>query len=137
MASATASAVSYLDFLAILAKLGSNLGPAIALIKAAVEDFQAGYAKLQKLADLLVPKPADASGPVALTVASVDGVEITAEVLEAENHLLALSRQNGLHVSKLGDGTLLRPVFQFMKEHPEVMGAVLRMLLGLSGLPSA
>lgn len=137
MASATAPAVSYLDFLAILAKLGSNLGPAIALIKAAVEDFQAGYAKLQKLADLLVPKPADASGPVALTVASVDGVEITAEVLEAENHLLALSRQNGLHVSKLGDGTLLRPVFQFMKEHPEVMGAVLRMLLGLSGLPSA
>lgn len=137
MASATASAVSYLDFLAILAKLGSNLGPAIALIKAAVEDFQAGYAKLQKLAGLLVPKPADASGPVALTVASVDGVEITAEVLEAENHLLALSRQNGLHVSKLGDGTLLRPVFQFMKEHPEVMGAVLRMLLGLSGVPSA
>jgi len=137
MASATASAVSYLDFLAILAKLGSNLGPAIALIKAAVEDFQAGYAKLQKLADLLVPKPADASGPVALTVASVDGVEITAEVLEAENKLLALSRQHGLHVSKLGDGTLLRPVFQFMKEHPEVMGAVLRMLLGLSGLPSA
>lgn len=138
MASAATSAVSYLDFLAMLAKLGSNLGPAVALIKGAVEDFQAGYAKLQKLAELLKPAGQTApAGPVALTTASVDGIEVTAEVLEAENKLLALSRQHGIHVSKLGDGSLLRPVWQFVQQHPELVTTITRLLLGLAGAPAA
>lgn len=136
MASAVPAAVSYLDFLSLLAKLGSNLGPAIALIKGAVEDFQAGWSKLQKLSDLLKPAP-EGSAPVALTVASVSGIEITAEVLEAENNLLALSRQHGLHVSKLGDGTILRHVWQFVQEHPELMTTITRLLMGLAGSPAA
>lgn len=129
------AAVSYFDFLNLLLKLGSNLGPAVALIKAAVEDFQDGWDKLQKLADLLVPKPAEGSAPVALSVG--DGLEITADVLEAESKLLALSRQNGLHASKLGDGTALRTVWQFVQEHPELMKNVARILMGLAGSPAA
>ena len=141
MASGVSAAVSYLDFLGMLAKLGANLAPAIALIKGAVADFQEGYAKLQKLGELLGIKPAvpaAGSGPVALTAcSSVDGIEITAEVLEAENKLLALSRQHGVHASKLGDGTLLRHVWQFAHQHPELMTTIARLLMGIGGVAAA
>lgn len=108
---ASALAGSYLDFLNLLLKLGPNLGAVIAIIKIAIADFQSGFAKLGELGPLLGTSPP--SAPTTLSVLSVSEAEV-----EAEQKLLAMSRQHGVHASKLGDGTLLRGAWQFMQANP-------------------
>ncbi len=93
---------AYLKFLPWLIAFGKNL-PAI-------------LDALEVLVNLLSPPPAEPgeSGTLAMTEATIDGQSVTAEVLEAESQVLALTVPEGSQA--LGDGTRLRRIFKFLQD---------------------
>lgn len=133
-----ASTGSYLDFLNLLLTLGSNIGPAIALIKTLVSQFDAAFKTLAAIAALLKPA-APSTPPVTLPatppVVAPVALAVSEAEIAAEQKLVALGLQHGMHASKIGDGSLLRGAWQFLQQHPEI----LTLLLGLlkSTIPAA
>ena len=128
---ASATKLDYLAFLDLLLTLGSNLGPVVACIKRMVDLGQQMAGELKNLAELVkgaVPAtPVAAEPPVALAVE-----QMPAEVMEAEQKLVAMSRQHGVHASKLGDGTLMRGVFNYLAQHPELLATVVALIKGVA-----
>jgi hypothetical protein len=92
----------YLKFLPWLIAFGKNL-PAI-------------LDALETLLNLLSPEPVQPgeSGTLAMTEATFDGECMTAEVLDAEAQVLALTVPEGSQA--IGDGSRLRRIFTFLKD---------------------
>lgn len=107
--------MKYLDLLNLFLALGPKMPAIIAAVQKLVADFK-------ELVSLVKPDAQPSSGDLQLV--AVDEQEEAAEA-----QIAALMAADGSQA--LFDGSLLRGVFAFAKEHPELMAWILGLLKGV------
>ena len=103
--------MSYLDFLKALAALGSKLPQVFALVQHIADD-------VRQLIDLV-------RGPQPLKSGEFNA---TADEAAAEQEVLGLINTDRVAFGAIGDGAILRALWQFINAHPELLTLLLLLL---------
>lgn len=120
-------ALGYAQFLSLLLSLGPKLQTLWPLIQGWIAATTALIGGIKGLIPEATATPAMPSpGVLAITNAMVDGVPVTAEVLDKESQVAALIAGPNAAF----DGSILRGIFQFVQAHPESLTLLLTLLKG-------
>lgn len=117
--------MQYLDFLKALLALGPKLPEVFSRVQRIIAEV------MELVAIVRGPSPNDGGlEHVGYTEALVDGKPVTAEILDAEREVLALTTGAGEGSEALFDGTALRRLFAFAAANPQLLALLVSLLKG-------